>query len=421
MLRLSSAPDRLAVAAQAPLYVAARNGYFEVVRCLLERGADPNASNERGYSALHSTCHRGDSKLVDLLLQHGANANVKNSRGDTPLHEAAGGGQNDVIRRLLSAGVDVNVTGKGKITPLHRSILSKHFATARYLLERGANPHIQSGSGNTALMFAMIASADDELVDELIRCGPDICTANNSGTTPLMQAVRSAPWHVLKLIENGADTLARGVDDITVFHLLAVLEDTTSDHISHLLKRREHLNVEDDEGMSPIHYAAQRQNPAMVRLLLEHGAKLNVRDRQGRTPMHHAVRVFLVDDFRDIFGDFLPPSSGEGVNFPDYDGWTPLHWACKGVQERIVKLLLSHNALDQVHKECIRGWTPWRIAMFHDQEQLLETMAEVIQSQMSAYPSVESHIEPTWPIAPGTVHRNVLCADYCYTICLLFS
>ena len=434
LLRAGSIPDGIPVATQTPLYAAARRGYTKVVRCLLNSGADPNSSNQRGYSALHGTCYNGYVEVVDLLLKHGANVNLLNSRRNAPLHEAADGGQKVIVERLLRNGAKINAIGANNDTPLQRSILSKHFATAKHLLERGANPNIPNISGNAALMVALLVSADEELINTLLDSGSDINTVNESHVTPLMQAAISSPRDISKLLERGAEMLTCGSDGITVFHIMAVVRYSTIDDISGLLQHSEYLNIKDAEGLTPVHHSARHQNAMMIKTLRKYGANLGERDRQGRTLMHHAVREFPIDEFKDAFWDFLQPGPGNKINVADDDGWTPLHWACKGASEEIARLLLSGNVLDQIHTRCKRGWTPWNIALFHEQDHLLDMMEEVMGTRMPIY-AVDTlgNPEPAFYIhevemtermgtclyghmAFSTTHRYARCEDCLYTV-----
>jgi ankyrin repeat protein len=63
---------------------------LEAARVVLETGADVNAANARGETALHGAAYQGWNAMVQLLVSHGANLNAKNARGETPLYIAEG-------------------------------------------------------------------------------------------------------------------------------------------------------------------------------------------------------------------------------------------------------------------------------------------------------------------------------------------
>jgi len=75
----------------------------EIVKMLLEAGADPNARQERGFAPLHDAAANGNAALVELLLKHGALADAKTDDGKTPADMAAERGHKEVIERLRKA------------------------------------------------------------------------------------------------------------------------------------------------------------------------------------------------------------------------------------------------------------------------------------------------------------------------------
>jgi len=75
----------------------------EIVKMLLEAGADPNARQERGFAPLHDAAANGNARLVELLLTHGALADAKTDDGKAPADMAAERGHKEVVERLRKA------------------------------------------------------------------------------------------------------------------------------------------------------------------------------------------------------------------------------------------------------------------------------------------------------------------------------
>jgi len=92
----------------APLHTAARLGRVNVVRLLLEKGANVDARNDWGVTPLHQAATEGRVGVVRLLLEKGADVDARASFGVTPLLFAASRGHVDVVRLLLEKGADVN-------------------------------------------------------------------------------------------------------------------------------------------------------------------------------------------------------------------------------------------------------------------------------------------------------------------------
>jgi hypothetical protein len=147
------------------LHTAAGGGYLEVVKILLDAGANVNAAaaaGREGRTALQAAAGGGHLEVVRMLLDAGAHVNAAAERreGRTALQAAAGGGHLEVVRMLLDAGANVNATaaGYGDQTALQAAATRGRLEVVRMLLDAGANVNATAAAagreGRTALQAA---------------------------------------------------------------------------------------------------------------------------------------------------------------------------------------------------------------------------------------------------------------------------
>ena len=147
-----------AAAPPTPLIDAVQKGDVAAVRALLGQGADPNAAQGDGLTALHAAAQTGSVEITRLLLGAKASVAAKTRIGGyTPLHLAAQGAHAAVVTALLEAGADpAAVTTTSGVTPLHLAASAVGGeAVVKTLLRHGAPVNArESAAGQTPLMFA---------------------------------------------------------------------------------------------------------------------------------------------------------------------------------------------------------------------------------------------------------------------------
>ncbi len=150
----------------APVADVAKRGDRDSLRSLLQEGADVNASQGDGMSALHWAAAAGDTEMAAMLVHAGANVKAVTRIGQyTPLHLACKGGNAAVVKLLLDARSEVNArTAPGGTTPLHLAAASGSAEAVRLLLSRGADVNAREAEwGQTPLIFAAAQNRADAI------------------------------------------------------------------------------------------------------------------------------------------------------------------------------------------------------------------------------------------------------------------
>ncbi len=145
----------------SPVADAAQRGDVETVRSLLREGADVNAAQGDGMTALHWAAQNGDVGMVRVLLYAGAHLESTTRLGGyTPLHLASKAGLGDAVRALLEGGSKAGALTSTGVSALHFAAESGQPEAIKALLEHGADVNARDAyAGRTPLMFATAAIA----------------------------------------------------------------------------------------------------------------------------------------------------------------------------------------------------------------------------------------------------------------------
>jgi ankyrin repeat protein len=159
----------------SPVADAAMQDDVATVRTLLRQGADVNAAEGDGMTALHWAAEHGNRDLAALLVGAGANVRAVTRVGaHTPLHVAAKIGNAQVVRVLVDAGADVSALTTTGAAPLHFAAAAGNTETIALLIDRGAAVDVREPQwGQTPLMFAA-AAGRTAAVQLLLARGADV-------------------------------------------------------------------------------------------------------------------------------------------------------------------------------------------------------------------------------------------------------
>lgn len=195
------------------LLIAAREGHRDVAQALLTAGAEVDARSEgMNVTPLMAAAQRGDLPFVRLLLEAGADPNASSRNGAGVLARAVLGGDVDTVRELLTAGANPDGTGSSappNASPLWAAVARKQRELARLLLEHKAQPNI--GDSVTDTVFGVAVSGGDaEIARMLLEAGADPTRPALSNLPLLAVAMRFTNLPMAELLEEYGLSLAKG-------------------------------------------------------------------------------------------------------------------------------------------------------------------------------------------------------------------
>lgn len=137
-----------------PLHIAAKKGYLDIVRLLIEHGAFVDSTNRKEQTPLHWAVHNRHVQVIEYLLQFGADINAKENEGDTALAWAIYLGLIDIAQLLLKREAKVNSYNFERVTPLHWAAYKGDLDTIKLLLSYDANIDDVTKAGDTPILCA---------------------------------------------------------------------------------------------------------------------------------------------------------------------------------------------------------------------------------------------------------------------------
>jgi ankyrin repeat protein len=317
-----------------PLHAAVYIGNYEVVKYLVDNGADISIRDKcskydhyHGHDLLRIAIQGGQLEIVQYLIED-KNMNV-NEIG--LMNSAARYGQLNIIKYLIKNGGDVNARYEWNFEfPIHAAASSGNLKLVQYLIEeQGVDVNTIGDQGSNFLsigerpLHKAVLSGNTDLVKYLVKKGADINALALHLDTPLSYAASYCDFDMIKyLVECGANINITGL--------------------------KEGLIKAFDYNSSPLHNAVERGRLDIVKFLVEKGANINSKDHQFKwTALHDAIPHFAILKFLVEKGADINSEAQNDDMFGRKE--IPLHHAYDNL--RVFKYLVEHGADINAHNK----------------------------------------------------------------------
>ncbi|KAF2033169.1 ankyrin [Setomelanomma holmii] len=396
-LRTGGSPDDVDGTGLPPLCIAVANGYTEIVRILLDAGANVDATTtEAGETALHIAIKNNRSEVVDMLLESGPELEVHTTEtNETPLHYAASKSVSlATVVSLLRLGAKYDTLNSKGQTPAESALLANNIQGAVAIINAAhgkrnklakekemllkhvekANNRFSIGNELIADIFSAACDPDStvlveaikrddaSLVEMFLQKGADPDRATAKGDRPIFVALECAgPSVTQALVKRNADVTVRDARGHTVLQAalegsLAQDKEAISAIFDCLLSNGANVSVTYPDGKTLLHYAVAPSfnHPRVAHILLKAGIKVNAQDNTGNTALHLATHSkssvkTLPEEGLPVIDTLLMQKvdkrmSWNCVSHEDHGGRDALHYAAIARKPVFVEALLKHGA-----------------------------------------------------------------------------
>ncbi|XP_077299624.1 uncharacterized protein LOC143920572 [Arctopsyche grandis] len=371
-----------------PLHNATRNKNMslDVVKFLVEQGADVNCKDYANDTPLNCAINHADINVVRFLVENGADLNFnKNSNNPIPLNLAIRKGYEEIVKYLVTktpknlkdnandTSLDVAVfQGHDKIVEIMRinynSMDFFHACLKKALKMRDIEKCLEiiqnlkmteshsseSLLNESAALHIAVQYSNVNVIEYLLYCGMDVDKLDENKNTPLCFAVKNNKSNI-KIFENllyhGANPNRKFKNGETGLHYTA--RNGAVDVLKLLISKGADPNTRDEKDRSPFHWAAEGGNVVILQFLIDIGVDIDMPDIYGETPLFIAARYNKCEALHYIL------KLGANPNVINKKGETLLHYTAKNGAVDVFELLLSKGADPNIRDEKNRSTLHW--------------------------------------------------------------
>ncbi|CAH1799596.1 unnamed protein product [Owenia fusiformis] len=365
------------------LHYAARYNHVDIVKLLIDKGADINMKGDDDARPLHYAARykpqrlhaaassattpddetdastvvsasdvHGDvmglnisNSVILHLLSRNADVNARDAYGSTPLHYAATRGNEVAVAELLtSKTILIEAVDLQQMTALHQAATHDEKEVARMLIEHGANLRCADEDGATPLHYAC-SEGNEEVVQMLFDAGEKldgwvtisqmVTDQDYERNTALHLAVVNQNYEVVKIcLKKGSDVNTHRLHYNTPLHLAATAGDVRI--IELLIEYKARVDCLNEMQETPLHRAAAYDHADAVEFLIKKGARLEKHDKDNFTPLLIAACKGHASTIQKLL------DCGADISAMDKNEKTAIYWAAEEDKVEALQVLLNN-------------------------------------------------------------------------------
>ncbi|KAK7489491.1 hypothetical protein BaRGS_00019290 [Batillaria attramentaria] len=328
---------------ECPIHHAAKEGYSEIIECLLDHNARVDAADENGDTAILYAARYGHPRCLQVLLRRGANIEHKNHAGDDLISLAIDSEDDTLLEITLQYYKKLRADKPMTRPPILIAAENGECEKIQTLLNMKLDPHATDEEGNTLLHLA--AMNDEAEVIRRFHKQVNIDAVNAKGNTALHEACcRGHAASITALINNKATGSIGNYQGQTALHVAAccreIEPDTVKELMSYIMKSHawESINIKDNEGKNALHLAAVHATPEVMWEFRHIPVKMA--DGDGNIALHKAARPGEPEALTMMLDIYETMKRDADINTQNNNHETVLHLVAKnGFSDHVERLV----------------------------------------------------------------------------------
>ncbi|XP_065336263.1 ankyrin-3-like [Cloeon dipterum] len=350
---------------RTPMHLAAQSENFDLVKLLLENGADLTLTDMERKNAIHYAINN-EGILRFINEKNGSLLKQSLKDGSTSLHlalESYNVEDDGIIRWILEQGdIDLNAKNDFGDTPLLLACKKMFWRVAELLLTSNVEVNVSNKKGKTAMHYAA-KKGNVFLVKLMHGKGADFTLTDNKGLNTLHSATGNFEVFLFLHEKNNTLLIQRLKNGDSTLHL-AIRSYHCMKIINWLVKQCQiDLNSTNSEGETPLLLACKRGEWIIAQKVLAKRVDVNAKDKKGRTALHYTMNFTEDDGLEDLHAfDLVQELCKRGADLAstDNDGMNAFHHAMRNFR---MALFIHELNGDLVNQRVNNGDTTLHLAI----------------------------------------------------------